>query len=311
MLVVRDLHKRYGTLLALQGVSFEVAAGEVIGFLGPNGAGKSTTMRIVTGYLSANRGWVTVDGIDAARYPREVRKRIGYLPESTPLNLDMRVDEYLRFRAQLKGVPRRERRARVDEVIVRTGLEDRTRQIIRTLSKGYRQRVGIADAMVGKPQLLILDEPTIGLDPNQIREVRRLIRELAEEHTLLISTHILPEVEQVADRVVIVANGRTVADDTVEGLIEAHQESALVAAIEGVQAADLEQVDGVARAVLGDDGHFTLGLQGGVDARRVQLAVFEAAAAKGWKLYELAPLRTSLEQIFARLTRGERVEGVA
>ena len=251
MLVVRDLHKRYGTLLALQGVSFEVGAGEVIGFLGPNGAGKSTTMRIVTGYLSANRGWVTVDGIDAARYPTEVRKRIGYLPESTPLNLDMRVDEYLLFRAQLKGVRRRERRARVGRVIERTGLIERTRQIIRTLSKGYRQRVGIADAMVGSPQLLILDEPTIGLDPNQIREVRRLIRELAEEHTLLISTHILPEVEQVADRVVIVANGRTVADDTVQGLIESHQRPALVAAIDGVGAADLERLDGIARASAG------------------------------------------------------------
>ncbi|MCA8924803.1 MAG: ATP-binding cassette domain-containing protein [Planctomycetes bacterium] len=311
MLVVRDLHKRYGTLLALQGVSFEVGAGEVIGFLGPNGAGKSTTMRIVTGYLSANRGWVTVDGIDAARYPTEVRKRIGYLPESTPLNLDMRVDEYLLFRAQLKGVRRRERRARVGRVIERTGLIERTRQIIRTLSKGYRQRVGIADAMVGSPQLLILDEPTIGLDPNQIREVRRLIRELAEEHTLLISTHILPEVEQVADRVVIVANGRTVADDTVQGLIESHQRPALVAAIDGVGAADLERLDGIARASALDDGRFALELQQGVESKRAQLAVFKAAAERGWALTELAPQRTTLEQIFSELTQGGRVGEVA
>ncbi|MEZ6185387.1 MAG: ATP-binding cassette domain-containing protein [Planctomycetota bacterium] len=311
MLVVRDLHKRYGTLVALRGVSFEVAAGEVIGFLGPNGAGKSTTMRIVTGYLSANRGWVTVDGIDAARYPSEVRKRIGYLPESTPLNFDMRVDEYLHFRAQLKGVARRERRARVERVIERTGLAERTRQIIRTLSKGYRQRVGIADAMVGNPQLLILDEPTIGLDPNQIREVRALIRELAQEHTLLISTHILPEVEQVADRVVIVANGRTVADDTVSGLIETHQRPALVTAVTGPSAEELEALPGVARASELAPRRFELALQTGVDPTKVQLAVFHAAAERGWELSELAPVRTTLEQIFAKLTQGQGAEAVA
>ena len=227
MLVVRDLEKSYGDHVALRGVSFDVREGEVVGFLGPNGAGKSTTMRIVTGFVPAGRGTVLIDGLDVMRHPLEARRRIGYLPESTPLYGDMRVREYLEYRARIKGVARRDLAKRVDYVIDRTSLRDRTRQLIETLSKGYRQRVGIADAMVGSPKLLVLDEPTIGLDPNQIREVRGLILELGETHTLLLSTHILPEVEVACDRVIVIARGRTVADDTVAGLLRRHQRPAI------------------------------------------------------------------------------------
>ena len=212
MLSVQGLYKFYGDFLALQDVSFEVAQGEVVGFLGPNGAGKSTTMKTLVGFLPASRGRVSVDGLDVTRYPIETRRRIGYLPEHTPLYGDMRVGEFLAYRAKIKGVARRERSKRLDYVIGATGLQDRKRQQIETLSKGYKQRVGIADALVGDPRLLILDEPTIGLDPNQVREVRSLVEELAQRHTILLSTHILAEVERVCDRAVIIARGKIVAD---------------------------------------------------------------------------------------------------
>jgi len=314
MLVVRDLKKHYGRLLALDGVSFELSAGEVMGFLGPNGAGKSTTMRIVTGYLPATSGTALVDGLDVSRQSLDVRRRVGYLPEHTPLYPDMRVREYLDYRARIKGVPRRDLRKHVDYVIERCWLEDRERQIVDTLSKGYRQRVGLADAMVANPKLLILDEPTIGLDPNQIREVRKLIAELAQTHTLLISTHILPEVEQVCDRAVIIARGRTVADDTVAGLLAAHQDDAVRIVLErGVDAAEatkaLAAIHGVARAslMLEDLAGVALRLECmGPDAARRALPEAAALAyARGWSIVEVRPDPVTLEQIFVRLTADE------
>jgi ABC-2 type transport system ATP-binding protein len=314
VLEVRDLHKRYGDLHALQGVSFDVQAGEVVGFLGPNGAGKSTTMKIVTGYIPATSGTAKVDGFDIARRPIEAKRRIGYLPESTPLYTDMRVRDYLLYRARLKGVARAEVNKRVDYVMERTWLTDRTRQLIGTLSKGYRQRVGIADALVGDPKLLILDEPTIGLDPNQIRQVRALIKELGQSHTILLSTHILPEVEMVCRRVIMVARGRKVADDSVEGLVAKHRSNALGLVLRP-QGDDLDAVEKALRRVEGVLGAEALPREGndGALALRVTFEraeqgtrVAEAVAAlsteRRWALQELTPERTTLEHVFHRLT---------
>jgi ABC-2 type transport system ATP-binding protein len=211
MIAVRNLTKYYGDYAAVSNVSFEVPQGQVVGFLGPNGAGKSTTMRILAGYLTASSGTATVAGIDVFWRPIEARRKIGYLPESCPLYTDMQVQEYLRFRAGLKGVYGRKRQARLDFVQKRCWLEDVRHQLIGTLSKGFRQRVGLADALLADPPVLILDEPTAGLDPTQIRETRDLIRELGKQHTVLLSTHILSEVDMTCDYAIIIADGKVAA----------------------------------------------------------------------------------------------------
>lgn len=207
MIVVEKLTKYYGEYPAVRGISFEVPKGQVVGFLGPNGAGKSTTMRILAGFLSATSGRASIDGKDVFWDPIAARRRIGYMPESCPLYTEMRVDEYLKFRGGLKGLGWSARRKRLDYVLTRCWLTDVRRQLIGTLSKGYRQRVGLADALLADPPVLILDEPTAGLDPTQIRETRKLIRELGREHTMLLSTHILSEVEAAADSVIIIDQG--------------------------------------------------------------------------------------------------------
>lgn len=310
MLSVRDLRKDYGDLKALQGVSFEVQEGDILGFLGPNGAGKSTTMRIITGYIPATSGEVEVDGFDVQAEPLEVRRRIGYLPEHTPLYQEMRVEEFLRYRAHIKGVPRRERSARVDEVMGMAFIRDRRRQIIRNLSKGYRQRVGIADALIGRPRLLILDEPTIGLDPNQVRQVRDLIKSLAEERTVILSTHILPEVEMICNKVVIISEGTTVASASIEGLVEEFDDNALLLRFAGDGALDevpaaLARLEG-ARSVVEQPA------EGGERAWRItaapdidlRTAAFALASDRSWPLLELHRERVGLESVFARLTGG-------
>src|SRR5438552_5023708 len=203
MIEVANLTERYAGVTAVSNLSFTVARGEIVGLLGPNGAGKSTTMRILACYLPATSGTVRVAGLDVFRHSDEVRRRIGYMPENNPLHFDMRVREYLRFRARLKGLPLKRSRQRVDTVMEQCSLTDVARRIIGQLSKGFRQRVGLADALVHEPELIILDEPTIGLDPNQIRSVRQLIKDLGQKHTLLLSTHILPEVEMTCSRVLI------------------------------------------------------------------------------------------------------------
>src|SRR5262245_3120930 len=212
MIHVERLTKYYGDYPAVRDVSFHVKEGQVVGFLGPNGAGKSTTMRILAGYLAATSGTATIDGIDVFWNSVEARRRIGYMPESCPLYPEMRVAEYLRFRAGLKGVYGSKRRTRLDYVLQRCWLNDVRRQLIGTLSKGYRQRVGLADALIAEPKVLILDEPTSGLDPSQIRETRALIKELGHEHTVLLSTHILPEVERTCGRVIIIDKGQVALD---------------------------------------------------------------------------------------------------
>jgi len=223
MIEVAHLTKRYHKLVAVDDISFRVERGEVLGFLGPNGAGKTTTMRILTGALPATSGKVAVAGFDVFDAPLQVKRRVGYLPEVPPLYEELDVDAYLRFVARLKAVARRERRAEIERVLGICGLEDVQRRLIANLSKGYRQRVGVAQALLGQPEVLILDEPTIGLDPNQIVEIRDLIRTLSAAHTVILSTHILPEVVQLCRRVVIIHRGRIVADDTLDQLTSEQQ----------------------------------------------------------------------------------------
>ena len=223
MIKVEQLTKKYGSFTAVNDISFQVEKGEIVGFLGPNGAGKSTTMKILTSYLPATSGKASIAGFDVFDQSIEARKRLGYLPENTPLYPDMKVGEYLRYRAALKGVPRSKMRERVGDVLALCQIADRENQLIGSLSKGYRQRVGLADALVHDPDLLILDEPTIGLDPNQIRTVRELIKSLAQKRTVLISTHILPEVEMMCSRVIVIHRGTIRASDTAENLLKNHR----------------------------------------------------------------------------------------
>lgn len=227
MIVVEHLTKYYGEYHAVRDVSFSVEKGQVVGFLGPNGAGKSTTMRILAGFLTASSGRATIDGRDVFWDPIEARRRIGYMPESCPLYADMRVDEYLRFRGGLKGLGRSECRSRLGYVLERCWLKDVSRQIIGTLSKGYRQRVGLADALLANPPVLILDEPTAGLDPTQIRETRKLMRELGQEHTMLLSTHILSEVEATCDSVIVIYQGQVVEDGSLSAVRQRHKNKPL------------------------------------------------------------------------------------
>jgi ABC-2 type transport system ATP-binding protein len=328
MLSVRDLRKRYGDIVAVDGVTFDVDKGDILGFLGPNGAGKSTTMKIVTGFIPPTSGSAMVDGFDVARDSLEVRRRIGYLPENAPLYGEMRVEEYLRFRAKLKEIPRRLLSARVEEVMEKLLILDRRRQLISTLSKGYRQRVGIADAIVGDPQLLILDEPMIGLDPNQIREVRSLIKDLGERHTILLSTHILSDVEVVCDKVLIISAGKVRAQDTVTGLVHRFQAHAIRAAIHapgvvpedvgkalgevaGVKKVDVrgrsrvagEPEDVVQLRLAADGGARDDGALGRI--RAICEAVGKRVFEKGWTVRDLSPEKTTLEDIFVKLTTGE------
>ena len=227
MIVVDRLTKYYGEYPAVKNVSFEVPKGRVVGFLGPNGAGKSTTMRIVAGFLTATSGRASIDGQDVFWNPIEARRRIGYMPENCPMYPEMRVDEYLRFRGGLKGLSRSDTRNRIDYVTKRCWLTDVTRQPIGTLSKGYRQRVGLADALLANPPVLILDEPTAGLDPTQIRETRKLIRELGSDHTMLLSTHILSEVEMACDSVIIIYQGEKIEDGSLADVRMKHKNQSL------------------------------------------------------------------------------------
>jgi ABC-2 type transport system ATP-binding protein len=218
MIHVENLTKYYGDYAAVRNVSFDVERGQVVGFLGPNGAGKSTTMRILTGYLTATSGKASIDGHDVFWDPIAARRRIGYLSEGCPLYTEMRVEEYLRFRGGLKGLNRRETNTRLGYVLDRCWLRDVRRQLIGTLSKGYRQRVGLADALISNPPVLVLDEPTVGLDPAQIRETRKLIKELGKEHTVLLSTHVLPEVEMTCDHVILIYQGKVAAKGSLDSL---------------------------------------------------------------------------------------------
>ena len=313
MIEVRNLTKRYAGRTALAGISFSVARGEIVGLLGDNGAGKSTTMRILSGFMPATSGTARVAGYDVFHDSTEVRRRIGYMPENNPLHNEMRVREYLKFRARLKGLGRAESRERIDTVLEQCSLTDVSKRIIGQLSKGYRQRVGLADAIVHEPDLIILDEPTIGLDPHQIRMVRQLIKSLAGSHTVLISSHILHEVEMTCSRVMIMLRGRILASDTPENLqrlmASKGQIIAEIAApaeelkLEWAQMAEVEHSD-----VSPAEGEFqrcALTARPGIDLRP---RIFELVQARGWQLRELTRSRHSLEDIYVQVTKPNEEE---
>jgi ABC-2 type transport system ATP-binding protein len=307
---VQHLSKRYGRVSAVDDVSFRVERGEILGFLGPNGAGKTTTMRILTGYMPASEGKAVVAGFDVFDQPIEAKRRTGYLPETPPLYPDMTVLEYLTFVAKIKGVPAAERSGRIQSVMQRTRVDDMAGRQCGKLSKGYKQRVGLAQALIHNPDVLILDEPTAGLDPKQIIETRELIKGLAGDHTVILSTHILPEVSQTCHRVVIINKGRVVAVDTPDNLTARLRGSATmfvqVDAPGANVAATLGGVAGVTRVIEGErrDGvaGFEIESEKGRDVRR-DLA--HAIVANGWGLLELRPMRMSLEEIFLSLTTEE------
>ena len=308
MIEVADLVKDYASYRALHNLTFNVRRGEIVGLLGRNGAGKSSTMRILSCFMPASSGQARVAGFDVFSQADEVRRRIGYMPENNPLHYDMRVREYLKFRARLKGLSRPASRDRVDAVMEQCSLTEVSRKLVGHLSKGFKQRVGLADALVHDPELIILDEPTIGLDPNQIRLVRSLIKSLARKHTVLLSTHILPEVEMTCSRVLIMQEGRILADDTPENL-QSHMnpEGQVRAEI----AAPIEQVNEwladwpaiVRYDVVPGDGEFlfvALTPQAGADLRP---EIFATCRESGWVLRELTRSRFSLEDIFVQVTR--------
>jgi ABC-2 type transport system ATP-binding protein len=310
LISVENLTKRYAAKTAIEGMSFHVEKGEILGFLGPNGAGKTTTMRIITGYMPSTDGTVKVDGFDVSDQPIEVRRRIGYLPENPPLYPEMTVVGYLRFVAKLKGVSGPNVQSEVARAMDKVNIGDVQGRIIAKLSKGYKQRVGIAQALLNDPPVLILDEPTIGLDPKQIHEVRELVKGLAGNHTVVLSTHILPEVEQTCHRVIIIDKGKIVAVDTPQNLRSQIQGAARVLVeVEGPPAEVLTAIRAVpgvtdARMVGGTDARhrFQAEGEGGKDVR-IDLA--RTIVNKGWGLLELQSESMSLEDIFIKLTTAE------
>jgi ABC-2 type transport system ATP-binding protein len=313
---VQHLSKRYGRVTAVDDVSFRVERGEILGFLGPNGAGKTTTMRILTGYMPASDGKAIVAGYDVFDQPIEAKARTGYLPETPPLYPDMSVVDYLTFVSKIKGVPSADRTQRVKAVMDRTRIADMANRQCGKLSKGYKQRVGLAQALIHNPDVLILDEPTAGLDPKQIIETRQLIKELAGNHTIILSTHILPEVSQTCQRVVIINKGRVVAVDTPENLTARLRGSETMYLQVDAGGADalptLNRVAGVTRVAESDRRDRAVGFEieseSGRDVRR-DLA--KAVVSNGWGLLELRPMRMSLEEIFLSLTTDDAAAAAA
>jgi len=308
MIQVNQLTKRYARHEAVSGIDFSVARGEIVGFLGPNGAGKTTTLRMLTGYLPPTSGTASIAGFDIFRQSIDARRKIGYMPENVPLYEDMRVREYLKFRAQLKGLGNSDTRRRVAEVTDICGLDSVRRKMIKTLSKGYRQRVGLADALVHDPELLILDEPTNGLDPNQIRQIRELIRHLGQTHTVLISTHILSEVEMICNRVIIIDGGKIKAADTPANLVAemraAGRIQVEIQADSEVVAGALNRLENVKKvtpeALEGDWTRYTVWVDSGTDSRE---RIARLASQYGWPLRSLFRHIATLEDVFVELTR--------
>ena len=317
MIEVQDLTKAYGTVTAVDHVSFTVNKGEILGFLGPNGAGKTTTMRILTGYMPATSGTAKIAGFDVFGDSMEVRRHIGYLPETPPVYPDMTVEDYLDFVARIKNVPTDKRATRVTEAMQKTNLEDRRTQLIKRLSRGYRQRVGIAQALVHDPDVIILDEPTVGLDPKQIIEVRNLIKGLAGNHTIILSTHILPEVSMTCDRVVIINKGKIAAVDTPQNLtsqLKGGQKIRIeVQAPEKALRDALTQVSGTARVEteqLPAGGHLVAIVETAQGAD-IRSAIAAKIVQNGWPLFELRGVSLSLEEIFLELTTDDAAHAQA
>lgn len=303
---IDNLTKKYGAQRAVDNISFEVKTGEILGFLGPNGAGKTTTMKMITNYISLGEGDITIGGKSIKDNPDDLKKNIGYLPENNPLYLDMPVIDYLEFCAALQGVNKAAIPGRIREMVIVCGLNAEKHKKIGELSKGYRQRVGLAQAMIHDPKILILDEPTTGLDPNQIVEIRKLIRELGKEKTVILSTHILPEVEATCDRILIINRGKIVADGTSETLrAQAQGQEVLKVKIEDGDPGTIEEtLKGISsiekvKEIKGDEGLFEIKSKSGESSKR---AIFKACMDHKWVLTESVPYETKLEDIFRNLT---------
>ncbi len=311
MIEVRDLTKTYGQRTAISKLNFSVAKGEVVGFLGPNGAGKTTTMKIITGFMAPSSGSVQVAGFDVFEDPIEVKKRIGYLPETPPVYVDMRVREYLKFVAQLKGVPDEKLTSLVNNAIDKTDLGAVAERLIGNLSKGFRQRVGISQALVSDPEILILDEPTVGLDPRQVAEIRNLIKSLAGQHTILLSTHILPEVQASCERIIIINQGHIVAEDTLDGIAKKMSGSGRV--IVRVQTSSdqlltaIRGVSGVRSVAVGANHSLEIETDG-KDGISQQIA--SQVVSSGAGLIEIRAESMNLEDVFLKLTSKEEQQGV-
>jgi len=312
MIEISNLVKRYGDKRAVNGISFTVNDDEILGFLGPNGAGKTTTMNIITGYISSTSGTVKVNGHDILEEPELAKKEIGYLPENPPLYYDMTVREYLNYICDLKGVAKERRKNQLDRIVSMVKINDVYNRLIGNLSKGYKQRVGIAQALVGNPSILILDEPTVGLDPNQIIEIRKLIKSLSKSHSIIISSHILSEIQEIADRVVIINKGKVAAIDTINDLSKRLSgQTKLLMAFNGPVkdvAIAVRQIPGVSSAVprLSDNrvGELEIGIVTD-DSYKVRTALFFMMAQKGWPVLELRSLDPSLEEVFLNITAGK------
>src|SRR6195256_2959002 len=310
MIKVENLTKRYAGQTAIKDLNFEVGKGEIMGFLGPNGAGKRPTMRILSSLMPRQSGRASIAGFDIFSQSLQARAHIGYMPENVPLYNDMRVTEYLDYRAALKGVPHGRVAERVGDVKELCGLREVERKLIGALSKGYRQRVVLADALVNEPELLILDEPTIGLDPNQIRQVRELIKNLGKQHTILLSTHILPEVEMTCSRVIIIHKGRIEACDTPENLLSQIRQAGGVVVEAKVGndngAEELKKISGVRDVVTDSEGDwkiFSLRVESGNDVRE---EIFRLAMARHWTVRELSQRRATLEDVFVEITHSDQ-----
>lgn len=310
MLKVENLSKNFGQVKALDNISFEVNKGEILGLLGPNGAGKTTMMRIATCFLPATQGTIKIDGLDVFEDSLEVRKKIGYLPENLPIYNDLTVEGYLNYVAEIRDIEKSHRRQAIDKVMEMVDITDKRQRLIGHLSRGYKQRVGLAQALIHNPPLLILDEPTIGLDPKQIIEIRQLIKSLKGEHTIILSSHILPEVSMTCDRIVIIDQGKIVAIDTQEELtrqtkgaekffvnLKTNNDSAVkekISSLPGINQLDCEQKD--------NHSYLTIG---GEPNQNIPENLFKLVVANNWVIYELRPIRISLEEIFLRLTTEE------
>lgn len=312
MVEIQGLSKRYGNINAVTNLNFTIEKGEILGFLGPNGAGKSTTMNIITGYLAASEGTVKVCGYDIMKEPKEVKKRIGYLPEQPPLYMDLTVKEYLNFVSDIKMVGRKEKKSQLDDIMELVKITDVSKRLVKNLSKGYKQRVGLAQALIGSPEVLILDEPTVGLDPKQILEIRKLIKALGKEHTIILSSHILPEVSAICERVVIINNGQIVAIDTPDnlskGLGTSTKFTISIAGPKGSVQGILNGIYGVsyveAVSVKDDDvNSYVIESLKDIDVRR---PIFFELAKAGYPIMELKSAGMSLEDIFLRLTTNEQ-----
>lgn len=312
---MREVSKMYENQRGVRGIDFSMDRGEIVGFLGPNGAGKTTTMRMITGYLNPTRGQIRIDGLSMADHPKKVRRKIGYLPETPPLYPEMSVAAYLRFIADLRDIPTRDQKTRIGEVIEKLGLKGRERQVIRSLSKGYKQRLGLAQAILHKPDLLVLDEPTSGLDPKQIIEIRELIKELGENHTVLLSTHILPEVNTICNRVLIINQGRIVLDEKPENLgstmgekfevsLEVRGEAqAAVRGLQSLQGVETVKADpGIHRP---DESGITRIRISSKDKTDIREAIFYRMAELRLPILEMKRESLSLEDIFLKLTTDE------